>query len=181
MIAVGHEDYASDLKGASLEGRLGDWTKLLTKAAVLACEATGWATAAKGHRLARMPEDGEEFLGIDVMAFKKTQGPWLFPVAALELENSRKDDRIAYSLWKVLNVRAKLRAVLCYRPSAEEGAGLVRYLSQSVVQSMAVADRSALTGETLIAVGYRNQAETFPYGFFKWWRLNANVGNFELF
>ena len=27
----------------------------------------------------------------------------------------------------------------------------------------------------------RNQAETFPYGFFKWWRLNTNIGRFEQF
>ncbi len=180
MIAVGSDDYAAELRESSLEGRLGDWTRTLTKAAVVACESIGWLAAAKGHRLAEMPESGEEFLGIDVMAFEENQGLWLFPIAAVELENSRNDDRIAYSLWKVLNVQARLRAVLCYRPSAEDGAGLVRYLGKTVVQSMSLADRTALDGETVIAVGYRNQAETFPYGYFKWWRLNANVGNFEL-
>lgn len=33
----------------------------------------------------------------------------------MELENSRDSERIAYSLWKVLCVRAELRIVFCYR------------------------------------------------------------------
>ena len=33
----------------------------------------------------------------------------------IELENSSREDMIAYSLWKVLCVRADLRVVFCYR------------------------------------------------------------------
>ncbi len=178
---VGAEEFAAELKASSLDARLKDWTRVLTEAVVTTCDASGWIAAAKGHRLDGMPEAREEFLGIDVMAFERTDAPWPFPVAAVELENNLKDDRIAYSLWKVLNVRTKLGVVFCYRPSAEEGAALVKHLGRSVVQSMAIADRISLSGETVVAVGYRNQAETFPYGFFKWWRLNPNVGEFEQF
>ena len=178
---VGSEPYAAELKASSLEARLKDWTRILTEGVVTTCEASGWIAAAKGHRLDRMPEAREEFLGVDVMAFEPTDTPWLFPVAAVELENSLSDERIAYSLWKVLNLRTKLRVVFCYRPSAEEGAVLVQNLGRSVVQSMTISDRTSLSGDTLLVVGYRNRAETFPYGFFKWWRLNPNVGEYEQF
>jgi hypothetical protein len=175
------EEIASELKAASLEARLMDWTRVLTAAVVTTCESQGWRVSARGHRLDRMPEAREEYLGIDAMAFEPSDAPWLFPVAAIELENSRRDDRIAYSLWKVLNVRASLAVVFCYRRSADVGAILVRYLAETVIRSMTLDRRVGLAGEILVIVGYRNQAETFPYGFFKWWRLNVNTGEFEQF
>jgi hypothetical protein len=175
------EEIASELKASSLDARLKDWTRVLTTAVVATCESQGWRVAARQHRLDRMPETREEYLGIDAMAFEPSAARWLFPVAAIELENSRRDDRIAYSLWKVLNVRAPLAVAFCYRPSADVGAVLVRHLAQTVVQSMSLDRRVGLTSETLVTVGYRNQAETFPYGFFKWWLLNVNTGEFEQF
>jgi hypothetical protein len=175
------EEIASELKASSLDARLKDWTRVLTAAVVATCESQGWRVAARRHRLDRMPETREEYLGIDAMAFEASAAHWLFPIAAIELENSRRDDRIAYSLWKVLNIRAPLAVAFCYRPSADVGAVLVRHLAQTVVQSMSLDRRVGLTSETLVTVGYRNQAETFPYGFFKWWRLNVNTGEFEQF
>lgn len=44
---------------------------------------------------------------------------------------------------------------------------------------MPLAERVALDGETLVIVGSRNEAELFPYGFFRWWRLNTEIGGFE--
>jgi hypothetical protein len=175
------EEIASELKASSLEARLKDWTRVLTIAVVAACESQGWVVSARQHRFDGMPEAREEYLGIDAMAFEPSDDPWLFPIAAIELENSRRDDRIAYSLWKVLNVRAPFAVVFCYRPSADAGAALVRYLTQTVVKSMRLDRRVGLDSEILVTVGYRSQAETFPYGFFKWWRLNANTGEFEQF
>jgi hypothetical protein len=174
------EEIASELKASSLDARLKDWTRVLSAAVVATCENQGWRVAARQHRLDRMPETREEYLGIDAMAFEASAAHWLFPIAAIELENSRRDDRIAYSLWKVLNIRAPLAAAFCYRPSADVGAVLVRHLAQTVVQSMSLDRRVGLTSETLVTVGYCNQAETFPYGFFKW-RLNVNTGEFEQF
>jgi hypothetical protein len=37
----------------------------------------------------------------------------------------------------------------------------------------------ALTGETSLIIGSRGEAETFPYGYFKIWTLNANTGRFD--
>jgi predicted GTPase len=43
------------------------------------------------------------------------------PISVFELENSPVNDLVAYSLWKVLCVRASLRVVFCYRQDASEG------------------------------------------------------------
>ncbi len=172
-------NFSGELKESSLTGNLMEWTRLLTDVVVSVCEKNNWATAAKGHKLTMIPESREEYLGIDVMAFEKTEHPWLFPQAAIELENSAQNDKISYALWKVLNVKVKLRIVFCYRPEAQEGTWLVKYLCNQVVSSLRIDRRSELEGETMVVVGYRNRAETFPYSFFKWWILNSNTGQFE--
>jgi hypothetical protein len=38
-----------------------------------------------------------------------------------------------------------------------------------------------LDGTTIVTVGSRNEASTFPYGFFESWKLNSNTGRFERF
>ena len=99
----------------------------------------------------------------------------------MELENSRKDDRIAYSLWKVLCVRSALRVVFCYRSSPSLSAKLIRFLQDEIIRPLDIETRAHLDGETLVIVGGRSEAATFPYGFFKWWRLEKNTGVFEAF
>jgi hypothetical protein len=99
-------------------------------------------------------------------------------VAVFELENSADDDLVAYSLWKVLCVRAKLRVVFCYRRDAPKGNALVKHLSEQVAHAMELQDRTALTGDTMLVVGSRSEAATFPYGFFKNWLFDTNVGKF---
>lgn len=140
----------------------------------------GWQASAKWHELDLLPMRGSEYLALDIMAFAGGDRRWRFPVAAIELENSRSDDRIAYSLWKVLCVRANLRIVFCYRPDAQQGAGLVRLLADDVVHALSLTERARLDGETVVVVGSRADAELFPYGFFKWWRLEPNTSEFEL-
>ena len=117
---------------------------------------------------------------MDAMAFAGGEGRWRFPTAVVELENSATDDVVAYSLWKVLSVRADLRVVFCYRPSPQDGPTLVRLLKNDVVQAMGIAGRVALGGETLVVVGSRDNAATFPHGFFKWWKLDTNTGSFRV-
>jgi hypothetical protein len=36
-----------------------------------------------------------------------------------------------------------------------------------------------LGGETVLVVGNRGEGGTFPWGHFKCWRLDANLGRFE--
>jgi hypothetical protein len=176
---VRRPEYAVQLKEASLQGQLGQWTSTLTEVAVSACQALGWQAAAKGHKLALLPESRHEYLALDVMALAPGQSRWRFPVAVMELENSQAQDRIAYSLWKVLCVRADLRVVYCYRREAAAVPRLIQFLQEEVIGAMSLKERVALTGQTLLVVGSLYEAETFPNGFFKWWKLEINSGLFE--
>jgi len=176
---VQRPEYAARLKDASLRNANSQWTQMLTDAVVTVCQAQGWIAAAKGHPSQFLPESRSEYLGIDVIGFESDDQRWSFPIVAIELENSKKDDRVAYSLWKVLCLRARLRIVFCYRPSPDAGPDLIRFLDANVLGSMRIEDRLNLEGDTLVVMGYRNKSDTFPYGFFKWWKLDQNIGRFE--
>jgi len=180
MDVVRHDENAERLKDAALKERLTEWTAALTAVTVSTCQAMDWNASAKGHKLELLPVARSEYLALDVMAFPKGEKRWHFPVAVMELENSPQDDKIAYSLWKVLCVRADLRVVFCYRREAEGGSELIRFLRDDVVHPMGVAGRLNLQGETIVAVGTRDASHTFPYGFFKWWGLDLNSGTFRL-
>jgi hypothetical protein len=43
---------------------------------------------------------------------------------------------------------------------------------------MEIPTRTGLGGETLVIVGSRSEAATFPYGFFKDWMLDINTARF---
>jgi len=179
METVQCHEAASELRDAAIKGSLRLWTKALTDVVVSTFDSFGWKGAAKGHRSDFLPVARQEYLSLDAVAFE-TDGKriWRFPVAVFELENSRSDDVVAYSLWKVLCTRAPLKVVFCYRKDAEEGSSLVRTLAKQVVRGMSIPERQALSGETMIVVGSRNEATTFPYGFFKDWNLDVNTARF---
>lgn len=178
---VSEYEKSSLLRKAALDVNLTDWTKYLTEAVVLTCERLGWQAAAKGHELDLLPIPHCEYLTLDVVSFKSGPGEaWRYPVGIMELENSSTDERIAYSLWKLICVRSDLRIVFCYRRLSSQGPALVSYLSQEVVKELPIEDRMNLEGETLLVVGSRNDSATFPYGFFKWWQLDNNTGNFNV-
>lgn len=175
---VQQHDRAQPLKEAALEGRLGAWTKDLTAVVVSTCQSLDWQASAKGHRLELLPVTGSEYLGIDVMAFAQGKTRWRFPAAVIELENSQSDDRVAYSLWKVLCLRADLRIVFCYRRTVAKGSALMRSLREEAIEAIGLAGRMKLEGETLVVIGSYDSSSTFPYGFFKWLRLDSNTGTF---
>lgn len=167
------------LKEAALAGALGAWTKHLTGAVVTACAAVNWRAAAKGFLGDVLPVPRNEYLALDVLAFHESAGQWPMPAAVFELENGKDDDRVAYSLWKVLCVRAALRVVFAYRRDAAEGVGLVARLTESVIGGLPIADRQEIAGETTLIIGNRGGAETFPYGYFRAWTLDPNTGRFD--
>jgi hypothetical protein len=116
------------------------------------------------------------------MAFESSEveaRTWRFPVAVFELENSRDDDRIAYSLWKVLCLRSRLRVVFAYRQGWDEAGKLVAKLFTKVMGPVPLARRLELTGETLLVVGSRGDADSFPWSYFKIWGLDVHLGTFE--
>src|SRR5262249_29742592 len=121
---------AAPLKEASLASDLKAWTGCLTASVVRSCETLGLRAAGRGHPLNLLPQVGQEYLGIDVMAFPAVASTvWPSPLAVFELENHAKDDRVAYSLWKVLCLRVRLRVVFAYRPDWERSRQLVGALT----------------------------------------------------
>jgi len=171
---------ATPLKETAVSGQLAGWTACLTTAVVRSCEALGWRAAGKGHPLALLPQMGQEYLGIDVMAFTGDGSTrWQLPLAAFELENNAKDDRVAYSLWKVLCLRVGLRVVFAYQPDWERSRHLIHAVGADVIGGLRPDQRIALDGETVLVVGNRGEGETFPWGYFKFWMLDTNLGRFE--
>lgn len=177
--AVREDKIATALKDSAAAENLAAWTGALTDAVVSTCGSIGLRASAKGHKLELLPIHRSEYLGLDVVVFPQGEKRWRFPNAAIELENSAGEDQIAYSLWKVLTVRAEMRAVFCYRKRSTDIPALLRHLREEVVEAMGLAGRVKLEGETLLVVGSRSEAETFPFGYFGWWALDTNTGKFE--
>jgi hypothetical protein len=181
METLRQEIHAGPLREAALAVRLMPWTKALTSAAVDACARLGWNASAKGHESELLPVSRGEYLGLDVVAFAPGERRRRFPLAVMELENQAHEDVVAYSLWKLLSVRATLRVLFCYRKEAFQAGPLKTHLQNEVVEAMELGTRAALEGNTLLVIGRRAEAETFPHGFFAWWQLDANTGRFENF
>lgn len=177
--ALRHGDTASRFRQAAADALLEPWTTALTAVVVGACEAMGLSASAKGHKLDLLPVGRSEYLALDVTAFSKAESRWRFASLIAELENSRRQDLIAYSLWKVLSVRAEMRIVFCYREESADIPELLRHLQRDVVDAMGVVSRSALHGHTMVVCGARDAVNTFPHGYFGWWELNRNTGAFE--
>jgi hypothetical protein len=171
---------SSVLRDAAESAELKRWTAALTSVIIGTFPKMDWCGAARGHRSTLLPVPRSEYLELDVVAFNSAGNRrWRFPVGVFELENSPINDPVAYSLWKVLCVRASLRVVVCYRRDAQEGAELMQHLSDEVIQSMEIPLRAGLGGETLVIVGSRSEAASFPYGFFKDWTLDVNTARFR--
>jgi hypothetical protein len=181
LSVVQEPEVAAPLKSAALTENLKSWTSCLTSAVVASCRKVGWLAAAKGHRLDELPQPGQEYLNMDVMAFSNlpVTGRWRLPFAAFELENHRTDDRVGYSLWKVLCLRTDLRVVFAFRRDWEESRRSVDAICRDVVGSLSVAERVAVVGETAVIIGNRGDGESFPWGYFKMWLLDTNIGRFE--
>jgi hypothetical protein len=183
LATVQNHENAAPLKEAALQGALKDWTRLLTAMVVRSCEALNWRACAKGFPLETLPHCGQEYLGMDVMAFERTvcepSRAWQLPVAVFELENSRNVDRVAYSLWKVICLRCSLRAVFAYQDDWDKARKLVGMLSAALASPISMRGASELPGQTVIVVGSRGEGQTFFWGYFKRWQLDVNLGRFE--
>ena len=175
----GDLDISTELRDASIRRELKRWTTALTRAVVRSIQALELTPAARQSAGTALPLTQQEYLGQDVMAFHPGPRGWRFPIIVAELENAPDDRRVAYSLWKTLCIRCELRIVFCYRAEPTAAPILVTTLAAAVVRELPIFDRARLDGETLVVVGSRNEAATFPNGFFQAWKLNTNTGRFE--
>ena len=164
--------------------RLADWTSLLTTVVVRSCGDFGWPVAAKGHPLALLPQRGQEYLGIDVMAFRDSSGDAATPRRdgrrrwrSSSLRTARRDDRVAYSLWKVLSVRATLARRHGLSPYVGAGDALPNRVALDVLPGLRQTGEASLD-EVVFVMGSRSDGESFPWGYFKFWRLDHGVGRF---
>ncbi|MHC4402654.1 MAG: hypothetical protein ACYTG0_23580 [Planctomycetota bacterium] len=140
---------AEGIKHAALAQDLSTWTSSLTAAVVRSCVSIGWEAAGKWNRSRRLPQPGQEYLNIDVTAFpsaEDSRAVWPLPLAVFELENHRTDKRVAYSLWKVLCIRAMLRVVIAYRPDWDQSRQLVANLKEGVIDGLTPEERMSLGG-----------------------------------
>ena len=169
------------LRDASVAGKRKAWTASLTAAVVQSCQRMQWQAAGQKHKLELLPQHGQEYLSLDVMGFDSNaaKGRWPMPVAVFELENDRTDDRVAYSLWKVLCVKAPLRVVFAFRTDWEAGRKSVQNIGQDLIGSLSPQQLHDLRGDTAIIFGNRGEGEHFPDGFFKCWLLDTERGKFE--
>lgn len=175
-------EVAEPLRETGTPGKLKEWTSHLTSAVVASCEELGLSAAGKGHPLGLLAETRQEYLGVDVTAFLTSSvdmPSWPYPLIAVELENSTKDDRIAYSIWKVASVRAKLGVVFAYRNTWDEANALVGTLAKAVPEGFGPDWGQESDSEIVLAVGSRSDNEAFPWGYFKFWAFNRNTRRFE--
>ena len=96
----GDRTTAAELRQASLAEDLAGWTEALTGLVAQSLRGLGLEVAAKGHRCTALPVERQEYLALDVTAFSEAGSAWRFPVAVCELENSARDEVVAYALWK---------------------------------------------------------------------------------
>jgi len=168
------------LREASLAADLKAWTESLTTSVVQSCSKIGLIAAGKSHQLDLLPKQGQEYLSLDVMGFDQqaAHGRWPMPTAIFELENDKKDDRVAYSLWKVLCVKARLRVVFAFRPNWEAGRSSVAAIGDDVINSLSQLQVDDIRGDTAIIFGNRGEGEHFPDGFFKCYLLDTELKKF---
>ncbi len=178
--SVANHAARAELCEAAMAGRLRPWTEALTAVVVATCAELGWHAAAKGASCEVLPIRRCEYLSLDAMAFRRPAAGWQYPVAAFELENSRSQNTVAYALWKLLCVETDLRVLYCYRKQRDEIGPMVDWLANTVVAPMLRERLGIMLGDTVVVVGTRAAAETFPDGFFHWWVVDAGAGRLRL-
>ena len=119
----------------------GGWTKILGNILGNIGEKTKCYVAQKRSRESKDEHSGE-YLNIDAMFLddsynklvkdKNEYDPFVLPRVIVELENDPDKDKIAYSLWKLLCIRASLRVLICYGKGEDIINELVAFLENVI-------------------------------------------------
>lgn len=110
----------------------------------------------------KKPDESEsgEYFNIDAVFVENAEyppnwrvgeyDPFVLPAAAAELENQYDRRKISYCLWKLLCVRAPIRALICYQRSNENVEGLKKQLEKVVWEGSLM---KGSDGDLLVIVG----------------------------
>lgn len=125
-------------------------------------------------RVARLrPENKElsgEYLNIDAVFIDNAEydlikesgwDPFALPRAVVELENSYDRMKISYCLWKILCVRAPIRALICYQRNADKVATLKQQLERVIWQGSLM---KGTDGDLLVIIGDYSAAGKASWG-----------------
>lgn len=115
---------------------------------------------AKLRSAVRDDEYSGEYLNIDAMFFDNAsyaamqfgedRDPFVLPRAVVEIENQYDHGKIAYCLWKLMCVRAPLRALICHQHGQDQVKALRAQL-ENVVKNGRLAEGDG--GKVLVLIG----------------------------
>ncbi len=107
------------------------------------------------------------------------EGKSFASVLAMVVHAQRCNKDIRVAIVRDTHENIKNSTVRTIQEVFESRPDLIRFLDTNGLGSMKIEDRVNLQGDTILVMGYRNKSDTFPYGFFKWWKLDPNIGKFE--
>ena len=120
------------------------------------------------------PENREasgEYLNIDAVFIDRAEydlikkesewDPFVLPRAVVELENSYDIEKISYCLWKILCVRAPIRALICYQRSTDKVTTLKQHLEDVIWQGSLM---KGTDGDLLVIIGNESAGGKASWG-----------------
>ena len=164
--ACRHLEEQSDCEGEQ-------WTEFMGKVLDVVGDKINCVTIRSRQKSTKKDPSGE-YLDIDAFYFDKKdydlpigigddEDPFALPMAVVELENSFDFNKIAYCLWKVLCVRAPIRALICYQKGIDAVASLAKHLEDVIWQRDLLKNDD---GDLLIIIGNDKKGESDWEDFF---------------
>lgn len=123
-------------------------------------------------------EESGEYLNIDGLFFDNNDyndsipeghDPRVLPRAAIELENSYSQDKIAYCLWKLMCIRTPIKILICYQSNTENLANLKDHLEKVMLKGNLTKENKA---DVIVIIGDESISDEKPwqdyYSVFEW-------------
>ena len=120
------------------------WTEFMGKVLDVAGQKMNCIVIRSRQKSTKADSSGE-YLDIDAFYFDRVdydlpigigdvEDPFALPKVVVELENSFEINKIAYCLWKIICVRASIRALICYQKGMDEVESLAKHLEDVIWQ-----------------------------------------------
>jgi hypothetical protein len=130
------------------------------------------------RRRSNNKEESGEYLNIDGLYFDNNEyddfvpeghDPRVLPSAAVELENSYSQDKIAYCLWKLMCIKTPIRILICYQNKAENIVSLKDHLENVMLKGNLTKENKA---DVIVIMGDESISDEKPwkdyYSVFEW-------------